>query len=92
QSYRPTSLHAWACPDPFFPKVTAIELWRSLLAYIQDPAAPPVSTRLHGIQLSTTEPRQMTKPEPTVHLTSDAVALIGPTNKNGGPLSPAPVP
>ncbi|KAG0445017.1 hypothetical protein HPB47_003207 [Ixodes persulcatus] len=37
QSFRPTSLHAWACPDPSFPKVTAIELWRSLLAYIQKP-------------------------------------------------------
>ncbi|KAG0422330.1 hypothetical protein HPB47_001833 [Ixodes persulcatus] len=27
QSFRPTSLHAWACPDPSFPKVIAIELW-----------------------------------------------------------------
>ncbi|KAG0411888.1 hypothetical protein HPB47_010978, partial [Ixodes persulcatus] len=26
QSVRPTLLHAWACPDPSFPKVTAIEL------------------------------------------------------------------
>ncbi|KAG0433880.1 hypothetical protein HPB47_019514 [Ixodes persulcatus] len=49
---RPTSLHAWACPDPSFPKVTAIELWRSLLAYVQDPAAPPVGTRLQGGPLS----------------------------------------
>ncbi|KAG0444583.1 hypothetical protein HPB47_013631 [Ixodes persulcatus] len=92
QSFRPTSLHAWACPDPFFPKVTTIELWRSLLAYIQDPAAPPVGTRLQGIQLSNTEPRQNTMPEPTVHLSSDAVAPTGPTKRNGGPLSPAPVP
>ncbi|KAG0430751.1 hypothetical protein HPB47_022414 [Ixodes persulcatus] len=38
---RPTSRHVWACPNPSFPKVVAIELWRSLLAYIQDPAAPP---------------------------------------------------
>ncbi|KAG0411358.1 hypothetical protein HPB47_011515, partial [Ixodes persulcatus] len=67
QSFRPTSLHARACPDPSFPKVTAIELWRSLLAYIQDPAAPPVGTRLQGIHLSTTEPRRNTMPEPTVH-------------------------
>ncbi|KAG0434978.1 hypothetical protein HPB47_018749 [Ixodes persulcatus] len=52
QSFRPTSLHAWACPDPSFPKVTAIELWRSLLAYVQDPAAPPVGTRLQGGPLS----------------------------------------
>ncbi|KAG0415264.1 hypothetical protein HPB47_007568, partial [Ixodes persulcatus] len=35
QSFRPTSLHAWAWPDPSFSKVTAIELWRSLLAYIR---------------------------------------------------------
>ncbi|KAG0422981.1 hypothetical protein HPB47_001267 [Ixodes persulcatus] len=92
QSFRPTSLHAWACPDPSFPKVIAIELWRSLLAYIQDPAAPPVGTRLQGIQLSNTEPRQNTMPEPTVHSSSDAVAPTGPTNRNGGPLSPDPVP
>ncbi|KAG0411653.1 hypothetical protein HPB47_011220 [Ixodes persulcatus] len=51
----PRCMHAWACPDPSFFKVTAIELWRSLLAYIQDHAAPPVGTRLQGIQLSTTE-------------------------------------
>ncbi|KAG0429785.1 hypothetical protein HPB47_023307, partial [Ixodes persulcatus] len=38
QSFRPTSLHAWACPDPSFPKVTAIELWRSLLARPFSPA------------------------------------------------------
>ncbi|KAG0420278.1 hypothetical protein HPB47_003581 [Ixodes persulcatus] len=44
QSFRSTSLHAWACPDPSFPKVTTIELGRSLLAYIQDPAAPPDET------------------------------------------------
>ncbi|KAM7281240.1 hypothetical protein ISCGN_005704, partial [Ixodes scapularis] len=90
QSFRPTSLHAWACPDPSFPKMIAIELWRSLLAYIQDAAALPVGTRLQGIQLSTTEPRQNTRPEPTVHLSSDAVAPTGPTEKNGSPLSPAP--
>ncbi|KAG0414300.1 hypothetical protein HPB47_008549, partial [Ixodes persulcatus] len=89
QSFRPTSLHTWACPDPSFPKVTAIELWRSLLAYTQDPAAPLVGARIQGTQLSTTEPRQNTKPEPTVHLSSDAVAPTGPTEKNGGPLSPA---
>ncbi|KAG0427060.1 hypothetical protein HPB47_025877 [Ixodes persulcatus] len=92
QSFRPTSLHAWASPDPSFPEVIAIELWRSLLAYIQDPAAHPVGTRLQGIQLSNAEPRQNTMPEPTVHLSSDAVAPTGPTKRNGGPLSPDPVP
>ncbi|KAG0422165.1 hypothetical protein HPB47_001995 [Ixodes persulcatus] len=92
QSFRPTSLHALACPDPSFPKVIAIELWRSLLAYIQDPAAPPVGSRLEGIQLYNTEPRQNTMPEPTVHLPSDAVTPTGPTKTNGGPLSPPPVP
>ncbi|KAG0417510.1 hypothetical protein HPB47_005557 [Ixodes persulcatus] len=92
QSLRHTSLHDWACPDPSFPKLTAIELWRSLLAYIQDPAAPHVGTRLQGTQLFTTQPRQKTKPKPTAHLSSDAVAPTGPTSKNGGPLSPAPVP
>ncbi|KAG0415408.1 hypothetical protein HPB47_007420, partial [Ixodes persulcatus] len=80
QSFRPTSLHAWACPDPSFTKVNTIELWRSLLAYIQDPAAPHVGTRLQGTQLSTTEPRQKTKPKPTAYLSSDAVAPTGPTN------------
>ncbi|KAG0431435.1 hypothetical protein HPB47_021783 [Ixodes persulcatus] len=61
QSFRPTSLHAWACPDSSFPKVIAIELWRSLLAYIQDPAAPLIGTRLQGIQLSNTH-RRIQKP------------------------------
>ncbi|KAG0437269.1 hypothetical protein HPB47_017522 [Ixodes persulcatus] len=32
QSFRPTSLHAWACPDPFFPKHTSRTLQLPLLA------------------------------------------------------------
>ncbi|KAG0439041.1 hypothetical protein HPB47_016776, partial [Ixodes persulcatus] len=54
QGFRPTLLHAWACLDPSSPEATPIELWRSLLEYLLDPAAPPVGTRLQGPQLSTT--------------------------------------
>ncbi|KAH7949070.1 hypothetical protein HPB49_004925 [Dermacentor silvarum] len=37
----PSSLRIWACPDPT-PPDHAIELWRALLLFLQDPAAPPV--------------------------------------------------
>ncbi|KAH6929923.1 hypothetical protein HPB50_006774 [Hyalomma asiaticum] len=41
----PSSLQTWACPDPT-PSGRAIELWRGLLLFLQDPAAPPVGERL----------------------------------------------
>ncbi|KAH7965446.1 hypothetical protein HPB49_007794 [Dermacentor silvarum] len=41
----PSSLRTWACPDPT-PPDHAIELWRALLLFLQDPAAPPVGDRL----------------------------------------------
>ncbi|KAH6939772.1 hypothetical protein HPB50_021576 [Hyalomma asiaticum] len=41
----PSSLRTWACPDPTRPD-RAIEFWRALLMFLQDPAAPPVGDRL----------------------------------------------
>ncbi|XP_049268985.1 LOW QUALITY PROTEIN: uncharacterized protein LOC125757435 [Rhipicephalus sanguineus] len=45
----PSSLRTWACPDPTLPD-RAIELWRALLLFLQDPAAPPVGDRLRDSQ------------------------------------------
>ncbi|XP_077543010.1 uncharacterized protein LOC144155442 [Haemaphysalis longicornis] len=50
------SLRTWACPDPK-PPDRATELWRALLLFLQDPAAPPVTDRLldsHKIQAAPT--------------------------------------
>ncbi|KAH6928516.1 hypothetical protein HPB50_016853 [Hyalomma asiaticum] len=50
------SLRTWACPDPT-PPDRAIEFWRALLMFLQDPAAPPVGDRLrdsHKIQAAPT--------------------------------------
>nr|XP_050024272.1 uncharacterized protein LOC126518531 [Dermacentor andersoni] len=41
----PSSLRTWACPDTTSPD-HAIELWRALLLFLQDPAAPPIGDRL----------------------------------------------
>ncbi|XP_075535177.1 uncharacterized protein LOC142570718 [Dermacentor variabilis] len=41
----PSPLRTWACPDTTCPD-HAIELWRALLLFLQDPAAPPVGDRL----------------------------------------------
>ncbi|KAH6919798.1 hypothetical protein HPB50_029214 [Hyalomma asiaticum] len=52
----PSSLRTWACPDPT-PPDRAIEFWRALLMFFQDPAAPPVGDRLrdsHKIQAAPT--------------------------------------
>ncbi|KAH6943397.1 hypothetical protein HPB50_020894 [Hyalomma asiaticum] len=52
----PSSLRTWACPDPT-PPDRAIEFWRALLMFLQDPAAPPVGDRLrdsHKIQAAPT--------------------------------------
>ncbi|KAH6926673.1 hypothetical protein HPB50_021188 [Hyalomma asiaticum] len=52
----PSSLRTWACPDPTRPD-RAIEFWRALLMFLQDPAAPPVGDRLrdnHKIQAAPT--------------------------------------
>ncbi|XP_075749876.1 uncharacterized protein LOC119177206 [Rhipicephalus microplus] len=48
----PSSLRTWACPEPS-PPDRAIEFWRALIMFLQDPAAPPVGDRLrdsHKIQ------------------------------------------
>ncbi|KAH6937918.1 hypothetical protein HPB50_005242 [Hyalomma asiaticum] len=48
----PSSLRTWACPDPT-PPDRAIELWRALTMFLQEPASPPVGDRLrdsHKIQ------------------------------------------
>ncbi|KAG0423332.1 hypothetical protein HPB47_018311 [Ixodes persulcatus] len=47
QGSGPTWLRAWANPDPSISKVTATKLWRSLLGYLQDPAAPRVGDWFH---------------------------------------------
>ncbi|KAH6930442.1 hypothetical protein HPB50_013659 [Hyalomma asiaticum] len=50
------SLRTWACPDPT-PPDRAIEFWRALLMFLQDPAAPAVGDRLrdsHKIQAAPT--------------------------------------
>ncbi|KAH6926469.1 hypothetical protein HPB50_018729 [Hyalomma asiaticum] len=52
----PSSLRTWASPDPT-PPDRAIEFWRALLMFLQDPAAPPVGDRLrdsHKIQAAPT--------------------------------------
>ncbi|XP_075726291.1 sperm-specific sodium:proton exchanger-like [Rhipicephalus microplus] len=48
----PSSLRTWACPEPS-PPDRAIEFWRALIMFLQDPAAPPVGDQLrdsHKIQ------------------------------------------
>ncbi|KAH6920429.1 hypothetical protein HPB50_028587 [Hyalomma asiaticum] len=52
----PSSLRTWACPDPT-PPDRAIEFWRALLMFLQDPAAAPVGDRLcdsHKIEAAPT--------------------------------------
>ncbi|KAG0435255.1 hypothetical protein HPB47_018597 [Ixodes persulcatus] len=41
-------------PPPLLPtSAAALELWQSLLDFLQDPAAPPVSTRLQDLKRKT---------------------------------------
>ncbi|KAH6942583.1 hypothetical protein HPB50_008240 [Hyalomma asiaticum] len=52
----PLSGHGWACADPT-PPDRAIEFWRALLMFLQDPAAPPVGDRRrdsHKVQAAPT--------------------------------------
>nr|XP_037291447.1 uncharacterized protein LOC119187405 [Rhipicephalus microplus] len=39
----PSSLRTWACPEPS-PPDRAIEFWRALIMFLQDPAAPRLAT------------------------------------------------
>ncbi|KAL3203689.1 hypothetical protein MRX96_041776 [Rhipicephalus microplus] len=69
----PSSLRTWACPEPS-PPDRAIEFWRALIMFLQDPAAPPVGDRLrdsHKIQAIQAAPHL------AASMTSDeAIALL----------------